>query len=236
MGAYGQSRDTLYVDEGYVSIDEFAFKKKIHSKLYYERLYDLDTILLKKLFLKYFLGELKPATKDQLFGLLAQRNDVDTTKIIFIHYQDTLKARDSYPREDRVVPLANGGHQHIPSYHSFMRAHRICEKKYRDDPKINMYHFFHFNQGHPLSVKKYTWHKDPLDVIRKLFYNKEDHTRMWSLFLYPDGGYTILYGGMSEEMYADLKEHKNWDQHLKTFREQYQTVNPEIDLGASGGK
>ncbi|MGA9238370.1 hypothetical protein, partial [Robiginitalea sp.] len=98
MGAYGQTRDTLYVDEGYISIDEYAFKKKIHSKLYYERLYDLDTILLKKLFLKYYLGELKPATKNQLFGLLAQRNEVDTTKIIFIHYQDTLKTRDSYPR------------------------------------------------------------------------------------------------------------------------------------------
>ncbi len=227
MMGYGQYRDTVFVDEGYVVIDKGRFEAKLRSKLYYSLEYDLDTALVQKLFLRYYLGHLKPLEKEQLYGILAQRNQVDTSQTILIHYQDTLKSRDSYPKKEQIVSLKNGGHRHIPSYRTFFKAHKKCMKTYDRQEGIRVYHYFHHNQGHPTAYKDLEWYEDPLDLLRKLFYNKGDNTRMWRVFLYPNGDYLVLYGGMPNEMYEDLKFHRNWDTHYQKFQETYDRVNTD---------
>ena len=108
MGAYGQTRDTLYVDEGYVTLERTEFDNKLDSDLYYQIIYDLDSVLLKKLFLNYYLGRLQPKKKSQLFGLLTQRNQMDTTQTMLIHYQDTLKRKEFYPKKSLLFTLKMG--------------------------------------------------------------------------------------------------------------------------------
>jgi hypothetical protein len=224
-GAFGQTRDTLWVDEGYVVISRAQFEKKLRSKLYYSREYDLDTAFVQKLFLKYYLGRLEPQKKEQLYSILAQRNQMDTTQTMLIHYLDTLKSRDSYPKNEKIVTLKDGSHRHIPSYRNFIRAQVKCEKNFEKQEGIRVYHYFHHNEGHPTSYKNLQWFEDPLNLLRKLFYNKSDHTRMWWLYLYPNGDYMVLFGNMPRELYDDLKVHRNWEAHLKTFRETYGRVN-----------
>lgn len=228
LASHAQTRDTIFADEGYVLINRGKFESKLRSKLYYDLEYDLDTVILKKLFLRYYLGQLDSLKKQQLYGILAQRNKVDTTQTMVIHYLDTLKRRDSYPRKEYVVSLKNGGHRHIPSYNTFLKAHKHCMKTYRKQEGIKVYHYYHYNEGHPTAYKGLQWNEDPLDVLRKLFYNESDNTVMWRVFLHPNGDYFVLYGSMPNNMYEDLKFHKNWDTHYRDFWESYNRVNGGI--------
>ena len=225
MATHGQSRDTIFADEGYVLIDRNKFETKLRSELYYDQEYDLDTVILRKLFLKYYLGRLEPLKKEQLYGILAQRNRVDTSQIMLIHYLDTLKRRDSYPKKEYIVNLKNGGHRHVPSYRTFIRGHLKCIKNYDKQEGIKVYHYFNHNEGHTTEYRDLQWYEDPLELLRKLFYNKSDNTRMWWVFLYPNGDYMLLHENMPREMYEDLKFHKNWDAHYREFRETYNRLN-----------
>lgn len=86
----------------------------MNSPLYYVLIYknEKNKIVTLKARPSYFFGTIEKVKKQQLFKLLAQRNNVDTTKTIVIHYQDTLKRIDEFPKTNKIVPTKNG-HKHL---------------------------------------------------------------------------------------------------------------------------
>ena len=190
---FGQKRSNRveYIDEGLTVIDKKSFKKKLKSDLYYAYEYDLDTVLYKRLYLKYYLGKLDDLPRHQLFTLLTRRNNVDTTQNMVIHYQDTLKAKESFARRDEVVWNKDGTHEHLISYNTYIKRHKRCNAFYKKKYRGNLYHFFNFNAGHPEQIKELTWHKDHLKMLRRLFYNNSNNENGWSVTLFPNGDYFI---------------------------------------------
>ena len=225
----GQYRKTIYVDEGYKKITKFEFQKKKDSKLYYSLSYNLDTAIVKRVLLRYYLGKLNHSKKHQLFSLLKARNGIDTLKSIHIHYLDTLKKINSYSDKDSILVLDNGSHKHLISHDTFLKAHEYCEKTHSGE-NIKMYHFYNFNEGHPEEIGKLKWHKDNLQLIRRLFYNGSDNTRRWTIIIHPNGDYAIKNAAISSsKLWKKLKKHKNWDTHLKKFNKDYDKLNPELE-------
>ncbi|WP_136467876.1 hypothetical protein [Flagellimonas onchidii] len=223
--ASSQSKDIVYLDEGYQKISKYEFDRKSNSKLYYALQYDLDTIIFKRVFLKYYMGHLDATDKNQLFALLKHRNGVDTSKTIFVHYKDTLPSIDSFPEKDSIVYFKNGKHRHIVSHKTFVNGHRNCEQS-GSTKKIGIYHFFNFNAGHPIQIDKVKWHQDHHSLLRKLFYNKSDNNRNWTLLIHPNGDFVINNGASySSKVWRDLKKHKNWDTHLKDFTRRFRSLN-----------
>lgn len=226
--AFGQVSDTTYIDEAYRIVSSKEFYKKAKSNLYYTNLYIADTTIYNKIFLKYYIGELEEEKRVQLFSLLSQRNAIDTTKSILIHYKDTLHSKDHYPKKDTVIKYKDGSHKHIISYRTFLRQHRQCEKQY-SSKNIQMYHFINFNNGHPLEVKKLKWRKDPLNILRRMFYNHSDNMRFWTILIHPNGEYAINNAGVRTiKMWKEMKMHKNWHLYKEQFYNSYHTLNPEL--------
>lgn len=227
----GQKRasQVQYIDEGLAVISKKEFKKKLKSDLYYAYEYDLDTVLYKRLYVKYFLGKLDPLSRHQLFSLLTRRNNVDTTQNMVIHYQDTLKAKESFPRRDEIVWNKDGTHKHLISYNTFIKGHNRCNSRYSKKYKGKLYHFYNFNTGHPEQYKDLIWYKDHLKMLRRLFYNNSNNKNGWSVTLFPNGDYFIKNWSMDPKLAEELQNHTNWEQHLSNFKSRYYQLNPQLN-------
>ncbi len=225
---YAQEKTQIYVDENLNKISKSVFTKKLNSPLYYAYSYDSDSLVVKRVFLKYFMGNLPKSKRHQLFSLLKQRNAVDTTKSILIHYNDTLKAKKSFPIKDSIIKLKNGNHRHIDSYETFARIHKKCVQA-NSNKFLNVYHYYNVNKSNDLSTRKESWQKDHLGLIRKIFHNNSYNTAYWYLIIHTNGDFVINHRGVgSDYRWQRMKKHKNWDKYLKESKELYFSLNPDL--------
>ncbi|MBW1295721.1 hypothetical protein [Aquimarina litoralis] len=148
-------KDTLYLDENNDFISKLKFDQKINSIIYYGLTFDLEDAVYKKIRFAYFFGKIDPIKKQQLFKYLSARNGVDTTKIMAIHYSDTLRAKYQFPKKDSIVYINNKkNHKHIPPYRTFIKRHKACTKNFKNKKNANVYHYYTVNLGHPKTYKK----------------------------------------------------------------------------------
>lgn len=224
---YSQIKKTLYVNEDFKEISKLEFDKKHNSSIYGTKTYDLDTIVYKSTFLRYYMGKLEKTKKKQLYSLLVQRNNVDTTKSILIHYKDTLKTIGSFPTVDSFVYYKKGGIRRIVSHNTFIKVHKDCEREY-SKKHITTYHFFNHNEGHPLEIKKIIWRQDYLGLLRKLFFTSRVKNKYWTILLHPNGDYVVNYFGVAPlKKWKEFKKHKNWNTHFLQFQKSMSLLNPE---------
>ncbi len=229
LSIYCQEKQTIYIDDGLRVVSKKNFEIKHKSSLYYALEFELDTVLYQKLYLKYFIGKLHDSVRTQLFPFIAQRYKIDTTKTMVIHYKDTLKTKTSYPKKDGIINLGDKGHKHVISYNTFIKGQFKCERKYARKNGIEVYHFFNQNEGHPTIYKDLKWHKDQLQMLRRLFYNNSNNSIYWHVTLHPNGDYFINNMGLDKKVYKDLENHRNWDMHRADFERRYLSLNPTHD-------
>ncbi len=225
LSTYCQEKQTIYLDDGLKVVSKKKFDTKNKSSLYYAMEYELDTALYQKLYLKYFIGKLPDSIRAQLYPFLAQRYKIDTTKTIVIHYKDTLKVKESYPKKGGIVFLENNNHKHVISYSTFLRNQFKCERKYNRKDDREVYHFFDHNEGHPTTYKGLIWHKDQLRLLRRIFYYNSNPV-YWAVTLHPNGDYFVNNMGIDKKVFKDLENHRNWDIHRAEFERRYFSLNP----------
>jgi len=231
LKSFSQEKPTIFVNEANEKISDLEFYNKKKSKLYYSYAFNLDTVAVKKVFLKYRMGKLKNDHKTQLFSLLKQRNNVDTTKSILIHYKDTLSTIKSLPKHDAIVHFTNGQHKHIQSFKSLSKTLLECIQK-NTKKAYNIYHFYNFNKGMPVKIKKTVWFKDHLNLLRKFFYNYSNTNNIWAILIHPNGNFVINRAGVkSGKAWKEMKKGKNWEKHLADFQESYHRLNPQLKKG-----
>jgi len=215
--------DTVYIDETNNVISKLSFLSKTNSSIYYGLIYDLDSVVYKKLRLSYFFGKLERIKKQQLFKLLSKRNGIDTTQALFFHYSDTLKSKNDFPKENTVVSLKNGGHKHLNSYNRFLKIHKQCLKVEKTYKKTKIIHFYNINQGHPNQVGKLIWYKDYSKVIGNMF---KDYYGTFKCFIVRPNGEYFVYNIRDNEG-IDIKKMMNsqWDIQVKDFKKRYNSLN-----------
>lgn len=219
-------KDTIYSDENNQIIDKRVFNFKSNSSLYYGIRFEYDTIVLKRLRFSYLFGKLEESNKNQLFKLLAKRNAVDTTKLIVIHYSDTLKSLKEFPEKPKIVLNSDStSHRHVASYKQFIRTHKTCVNGFKHNKKANIYHFYGFNNGHPEKYKKYTWQKDHFKLIAKMF--TDNYKRFHTVIMHPNGNFFgFNYRKKNNNIiYNDIVKDKNWDKHLAHFKQKLESLN-----------
>lgn len=224
--SFSQLKTLKYIDENFTEISKIEFERKNNSSVYITKTYYLDTVTYKSVFLRYYMGKLAQGKKNQLFRILSQRNRLDTTKALLIHYKDSLKSKKTFPSRDSIAYLKNGVHKHISSHKTFVRQHKNCEKD-NSRKQITMYHFYNHNDGHPDVIKKMVWHKDHLSLLRKLFYNPSLNNKYWTILIHPNGDYVVNYFGVRpSKKWRDFKKHKNWNTYFKDFKKSMALLNP----------
>lgn len=221
------SKDTVYADENDKIIDKRLFNYKINSSLYYGYQFETDKAVLLRLRFSHLFGKLDPTYKHQLFKLFASRNHVDTTKIMLIHYQDTLKKITDFPKENTIVYNKDStSHKHVISHKTFLKEHENCQKKFKRNKKTNVYHFFEINEGHPLSYGNCTWEKDNFNLINSMFRDK--YKRFSTIIIHPNGDfycYNFNEDGVNLRIYEDIIRDKKWDEHMAEFEKNFQYLN-----------
>ncbi|PHQ60366.1 MAG: hypothetical protein COC08_07465 [Maribacter sp.] len=120
-------------------ISRAKYKKKLKSFIYYEKRYNFENSTIKELRISYKFGKLEDQVKHQLFSILKQRNHVDTTQTIIVHYKDSLKAKNKFPQKDRIVTFEGGSHEYQISYNSFVYSDIQCKLRYK---KTNQFIIF----------------------------------------------------------------------------------------------
>ena len=250
LGLHAQ-KDTIYADENDFPISKEIFNKKLSAPIYYGLRFDTDTLVLQKIKLRYDFGEITPNTKHQLFKLLNKRHQIDTTKTLVIHYQDTLKAMSEFPKQSKVVyydsldneiktlnkvtrnpygmkiDLSNYKkvvkHKHIQSYKSFLYWNKKCNKSYKKyDKTAAILHFYNFNTGHPNVVNNLTWYQDYGSLLKKLFF--QDKKKFYTVIIKPSGAFYLEH---YESYFTshDLLNPEKWNTIKADFDKRYKALN-----------
>jgi len=224
VALFGQKKEVIFLDEAKFEISKKIFNKKLRSKIYYGLKYENDTVVFKVLYLSYRMDKLKQTQKEQLFKLLAQRNKVDTTKSILIHYADTLHAISYFPKNDSIIYYKDGTHTHNPSHKRFVNNHRICNESYTKNSRV--YHFFALNEGHPTTFEGQHWYEDNLLLIKNLFgYGKESRA-YWAVVIHPNGEFAVRNDKLSYRIWNELVDKIKWEKRFERFDKAYRRLNP----------
>lgn len=222
--ANGQARKELYLDEGKIEISKRIYNKKLRSDLYYGQRYANDSLIYNVLYLSYYFDKIKKPQKEQLFKLLVQRNKVDTTKTILIHYENILKPIDEFPKNDTVLYYKNGTHSHLISHRTFIDGHKKCNNTKRKNSTV--YHFFAENEGHPLSFEDQKWYEDNLLLLKNTFGNGKESKRNWSLIIHPSGDFAVRNAELDYRIWNRLVDRIKWDKIKKKFDKKFNKLNP----------
>lgn len=214
--ANGQVRKELFLDEGKIEISKRIYNKKVRSGLYYGQRYANDSIIYNVLYLSYYFDKIKRRPKEQLFKLLAQRNNVDTTKTILIHYENELKGIEEFPKNDTIVYYKNGTHSHLISHKTFIEGHKKCNSTERKNTKV--YHFFSENKGHPLSFEGQEWYKDNLLLLKNTFGNGKESRRNWALIIHPSGEFALRNAELDYRIWNQLADPSKYSKFKKSSK------------------
>jgi hypothetical protein len=217
-------RKELYLDEGKIEIDKRTYNKKLRSDLYYGQRYTNDSIVYNVLYLSYYIDKIKKPQKEQLFKLLAQRNHVDTTRSMLIHYENTLKAIEDFPKNDTIIYYKYGLHSHLISHKTFIDGHKKCNSTKRKNS--NVYHFFAVNNGHPLSFDGQIWYEDNLLLLKNTFGNGRESRSNWALIIHPSGEFAVRNAELDYKIWNKLADHLDWEKQLRKFDKKFNRLNP----------
>ena len=250
VGVYGQ-RDTIYVDENDKPISKEIFNNKLNSPIYSGLRFDADTLILQKIEFKYNFGNITPSVKNQLFKLLNKRHQIDTTKTLVIHYQDTLRAKSEFSKISKIVYYDSLGkevkttiksHQvsegarfefvtkgkatkrvYHESYRDFIYVKKLCYKSYKKyDKTASVLHFYNINNGHPNVLKKLRWYQDYGGLLKKLFF--QDKKKFYTVIIKPSGEFFIEYHENYFTM-CDLLNPEKWNTIKVDFEQKYKALN-----------
>lgn len=237
--------DTLYADENDYRISKDEFYKKVNSSIYYGLRFETDTLVLQKVRFRYYLGSLPFTIKSQLFKLLKKRHQIDTTKTLVIHYTDTLKSAEEFPKRSKVVyrdslnnnvniPISGTfidfnkirsikKHEHIWSYKEYVNQHKKCIKAHQKySASASVLHFYNHDNGYSHTVKNPMWFKDHGSVIKKVF--ADSYKNFQQVIIYPNGDFYIQ--AMNSNIpYDDLVKKENWDTYKNDFLKQMELLN-----------
>lgn len=218
-------KDTLYINETNEDINKRVYNLKVKSNLFAGLRFENDTLVLYKLRFSHLFGTLENSKKNQLFKLISSKNKVDTTKIIIIHYQDTLKRISQFAKKTGIVFNKDStSHRHVISHKTFINQHKKCVRTLGKRNKSQVYHYYNFNNGHPETYKKVDWYKDNLSLIDKIF--RDSYRRFNTIIIHPNGDFFCRnYNDENSNIFKDITKGKRWKKHKKEFEESLDTLN-----------
>ncbi|APY10037.1 hypothetical protein BWZ22_01725 [Seonamhaeicola sp. S2-3] len=247
---FGQ-QDVIHIDENGKSISANVFKTKISSSIYHGVRYDTDSLVLQEIKYNYRFGKLLPNAKKQLFQLLSLRHQIDTTRILMIHYIDTLRAVSEFPKKSstilydslnqeiksvqKTITYPLGGvkidlsnnqkvykQEHVLNYRDFINSYKRCYRRYRKYKQVSVFHFYDYNNGHPNELKKLKWFQDYGGVLKKLFFNEK--SRGYNVIIKPSGEFFIEYRE-NHITFDDLINSKKWNEMKINFDKEIKVLN-----------
>jgi hypothetical protein len=237
INSYSQEQPIKYVDEKYAEISFKEYSKRLKSNLFETTLVYKDEIIYKKLRYKEYFGEIPKTKKDQIAKLFLTRYNIDTTKVWFIHYLDTIPNAEKMPKVSGIELLDDFGkpigkfvtnneyrnnfrkyiqykHKHVTSKQDYIESIKR-ERGKVDEDEIELIHFYNVNKG--FSEKVLTsngYFNDQYAVVRKLF--NDGMMAYKTIIIFPDGKfYASRFGLFQEE--KKLTKIKNYQKHRKKW-------------------
>lgn len=195
-----QEKKIVYVDENSNIINFIKYKKKLDSKLFNLSIVSTNTTTYKKLKYNHYFGKLPKRIKTQLSKFYKKRFGLDSSKVWFIHYIDTIQKIDS------ISKVNNLEHIHIDSKNrnSYSKLISVSPKKIvnnisfnkinkslkKGDYKYIFIHFYSHNNGTDEKIlKRNKYFKDHKNVFQFVFKNKINNSS--SVVIFSNGEFYI---------------------------------------------
>ncbi|MDO1501010.1 hypothetical protein Q2T40_12790 [Winogradskyella maritima] len=217
---YHNEKSNSYYDEDNNQIDKSTFKKKTETKLFYElRIAEGRNVYYKTQWSFYF-DSFSNIEKQQLFKFLSSRASIDTSKIVVVHYRDSLKAIFLFDKRPGIENLPGGRHRHKMTHRMFVKEMKNCLKKFKRNKASNVYHYYSYNDGHPSKIDNMEWFKDSGGLFQNLFRRNIKSPR--TIVIHPNGNYFLYYyydTDFASKLYDDLIRDKGWDNAIRRFKD-----------------
>lgn len=211
-----------YFDLSQSEVGKITFFEKSKKDYIHFVSYEYQDTLYFQLQLSYYFAKLTDHKKKLLFNYLARDHKVDTSKIMIIHYADSLKSIKNFPKADTVLNGPGATHKHLYSHQAFVDQNRNCIKKYNKNKHSNVYHFVKTNKDHPLEIADAKWYIDKRESLYSIF-NKTIKTFLIAI-IHPDGRYFVYNYYEDPEvvvMQNRLVKNKKWDTYYKKFQKRF---------------
>lgn len=227
-------KDTLFFDENNIQMNRALGIKKCHSKVFYCREMEYDSIITYNAYFKYFFDKLKEKEYKQYVSILKNRMniDVDLNSTIVINYSRINSKYLKYVRRPTSSPnkyeekrSKNKKKLIITNYTRQYKKHRKkCLRKLKKvDNTVPAYIYSKQNKSkldssvyNKFDKNVFQWVKDYQDIFRNKFFN--DGNKFTLLVLKPNGNYFLKNGKTTpydlgdDEIYKLVKD-KSWVSH-----------------------
>ncbi len=217
-----QVRKFIYVNEKYEEIDFNTFSRKVQSELFFVSEVENDTAVFKKIRFKEFYGDLTNRKKSQLNKLFLKKFNIDSTKIWFIHYQDSLPNIQLMPEKSGIIYLDSFKirHRHVMSYEDDKKIIPRELKEYKKVKNLSLLHFYGINKGYPAITEEYKWFKDYNLILKKTF---TDGMKMYrAIIIYPNGNFVVYAINKPPFEIKKLLNFKSFKKAEKKWRRKYE--------------
>ena len=209
---FSQEVKNIYLDQNLQVISETTYKNKFQKKLYYVTQINTDSVVYKKLKYKLVYDRLEANVKSQLNKLLYRDYAIDSTKIWFIHYIDTMPNIEKFSKSNRSdIELKTSpsgmNYKSITHNHTFREEVKYFHKEVDYISKFentSVLHFYSENTNYPKDIDIYKILKDPLNLLRKIFSDGIAPYR--NIIVYPNGDFVMSTFNLSHEQ---IKTHLN---------------------------
>lgn len=218
--SFSQIKDTIYVNDKFVKIDLQGFKSEIKSNLYSINEIDTDSVFYRKLRFKKYYGALSLIKKQELNKFFMSKFKIDTNKVLYIHYLDTLPdiskmyktsgiiALDStkayfgkvltrkeysdlsHANATSFYDLINNKIKYVISYDDYKKRIEKEIEEYNKLKNVKILHFYDLNKGYPEKDVEFQELYKDFNLILKNTFT--DGMKVYkSIIIYPNGEFFL---------------------------------------------
>lgn len=219
FGNTQEEKVKMYYDEIGNPISKKLYDKKLSSPIFHAINFDLRDTIHNKNQWSYYLGKLEPSEKSTLSKSFEKHQEIDTSKIIVIHYEDTLKSPKSFSKIDTIINNAkNRFHKHLITYKTYLDNNKKCLEYFKKMKHSKIYHFFGKREEHPLEIDNLKWYEDLNNSIFKVFGINYKSSK--TIVIHPNGNYFIYFlndNSSVNRIYKKLIKNKGWEKEKRRF-------------------
>jgi hypothetical protein len=209
---------TKLIDWNLKEINESTFKSKLKTGKYTSIKIQSDSIgTFFKLRPKEIFGQLDSTINDQLHKILSSNYKVDRSKILFIHYIDTLPMVSNLPKNDTILigekVDANGNvypsQTHLSSFETEKKFLKKEIKFFQRFDDVTFVHLVNVENDYPKKIDSHEMMSDPNLVFRKVL--SDGFQPYVNILLYPDGYYLMTTYKMTNEQIKQRLNRKKFE-------------------------
>ncbi|MFP4846058.1 hypothetical protein [Winogradskyella sp. PE311] len=209
----GVTKPTFYFDEDLNQINKVDFVAKSLTKIYSKRIYDKDSMIIKKLIVDYDFGQFNTIELQQLHDLLKKEIGIsEFDKSLILVFRDTLGGSYNKDNKKRLVDadFSDGFSEdnYLKRKKRYDKEQKKCNKFAKQNDAIPL-HFFSAKQNYNFKSKNYKEYKISV-LLKSIFFKGQSYGLV---ILKPNGQY--FFYKYINQLQVEKMLNSDWANYIK---------------------